>query len=116
MRRPTSEMSGNLCLVSDSGDARRNGRFRFAIRDCVAIAGRGVVVTGEIEAGEVRVGDVVELVHGGSAVRMRCTAVEMGHGRGADGTSVEFFGLLLPGIRKFDVAPGDYVRTVDDEG
>jgi hypothetical protein len=75
------------------------------------VVGRGTVVMLDDAHGLTTVvGDIVELVHAGSAVRTRCAGVEMGSRR-IDGSSVPFIGLLLPGVRPFDVAPGDHLRV-----
>jgi len=83
--------------------------YRLAIRDCFVIAGRGVVVVGDIEAGVVHADDLLDLVHAGQSIRTRCLGVEMGHGRKHDGELVHFVGLLLDGVEEFTVEPGDYV-------
>jgi hypothetical protein len=84
----------------------------YSIRDCFTVTGRGVVVVLDDADGLTSVvGDIVELVHADSAVRMRCAGVEMGDSRRVDGSSFPSIGLLLPGIRRFEVEPGDHVRV-----
>ena len=87
-------------------------QLRFEIRECFTITGRGTVVTGETVSGVPHVNDVVELVHNEWIIRTKIIGVEMGHGRNPDGTTLHFVGLMLAGIRKFDVVSGDHVSGV----
>ena len=45
--------------------------FLMAVENCLTITGRGTVVTGAVERGQVRVGDPVELIGLGAAVTVR---------------------------------------------
>src|SRR6185437_15234689 len=50
--------------------------FLMAVENSLTITGRGTVVTGAIEQGQVRVGDMVELIGLGAAVKSVVTSVE----------------------------------------
>jgi hypothetical protein len=100
-----------------AGCAKRNrqsvgvdDKLRFEIRDSFTITGRGTVVTGDLVSGAAHVDDVVDLVHGGGTVRTKIVGVEMGHS--PDGMPFHLIGLMLAGIRKFDVVSGDHVLGV----
>jgi translation elongation factor EF-Tu-like GTPase len=92
--------------------ARVDESLRFEIRDCFTIVGRGAVVTGDTISGVAHVNDVVELTHNELVIRTKIIGLEMGHGKHPDGTTFHFVGLMLAGIRKFDVVPGDHVSGV----
>jgi translation elongation factor EF-Tu-like GTPase len=86
---------------------RVDEKLRFEIRDCFTITGRSTVVTGDIVSGVAQVNDVVDLVHNGWTIRTKIIGTEMGHG--PDGMPFHFVGLMLAGVRRFDVVPGDHV-------
>src|SRR6202162_3947166 len=50
--------------------------FLMAVENALTITGRGTVVTGAIERGQVRIGDPVELIGLGAAVKSVVTSVE----------------------------------------
>jgi len=81
--------------------------FLLAIEDVFTITGRGTVVTGRIERGEVKVGDTIEIVGLREEKKQTvCTGVEMFRkllDRGIAGDNV---GMLLRGINKDDVERG----------
>jgi translation elongation factor EF-1alpha len=89
---------------------RVDEKLRFEIRDCLTITGRGTVVAGDTVSGVARVNDVVDLVHNGWTIRTKIIGTEMGHG--PDGMPFHFVGLMLAGVRRFDVVPGDHVSGV----
>lgn len=73
------------------------------------LQGRGTVVTGHIEAGEVRVGDdteIVGLARGGVPRKSVVTGVEMFHRCMTQAQAGDNVGLLLRGIKKGDVERG----------
>lgn len=80
--------------------------FLLPIEDVFSIAGRGTVVTGRIERGEVKVGDEVEIVGLRPTQKTICTGVEMFRkllDRGMAGDNV---GVLLRGTKRDDVERG----------
>lgn len=54
-----------------------DGAFLMPIEDVFSISGRGTVVTGRIERGEVKVGEEVEIVGIKDTEKTTCTGVEM---------------------------------------
>jgi elongation factor Tu len=84
--------------------------FLMPIEDVFSIKGRGTVVTGRIERGEVKVGDDVEIV--GLAEENRktvVTGVEMFNKTLNEGQAGDNAGCLLRGIEKDDVQRGQVV-------
>ncbi len=80
--------------------------FLLPIEDVFSIAGRGTVVTGRIERGEIKVGDEVEIVGLRPTQKTTCTGVEMFRkllDRGMAGDNV---GVLLRGTKRDDVERG----------
>lgn len=80
--------------------------FLLPIEDVFSIAGRGTVVTGRIERGEVKVGDEIEIVGLKDTVKTTCTGVEMFRkllDRGMAGDNV---GVLLRGTKRDEVERG----------
>ena len=53
-----------------------NAPFLMAVENSLTITGRGTVVTGAVERGQVRIGDPVELIGLGAVVKSVVTSVE----------------------------------------
>ena len=68
---------------------------RFALDGMFTLTGRGLVLTGQIAEGVIRIGDRVQLPIGGRERLTRITGVEMGHRRTLDGSPGGFVGLVL---------------------
>src|SRR5574341_1461436 len=84
--------------------------FMMSIEDVFSIKGRGTVVTGRIDRGNVKVGDPVELI--GLHEKRResvVTGVEMFHKMLDEGMAGDNVGLLLRGIERTDVERGQVV-------
>lgn len=85
-------------LMEGNWDIDRD--FFMSIEDKFEIAGRGVVVTGRIETGEINVGDTVIIQNVNNSIVSTVVGVEMFRkllDRGEAGDNV---GLLLSGVKK----------------
>jgi elongation factor Tu len=81
--------------------------FQMAIEDVFGIKGRGTVVTGRIDRGQVKVGDTVEIVGLRDDVRSTVvTGVEMFRKTLDSGLAGDNVGCLLRGIDREDVERG----------
>jgi elongation factor Tu len=85
--------------------------FLMPIEDVFSISGRGTVVTGRIERGEVKVGQEVEVVGLRDTQKTVVTGVEMFHKILEEGQAGDNAGLLLRGIKKEDVERGQVVSA-----
>jgi translation elongation factor EF-Tu-like GTPase len=86
--------------------------FRMVVEDVFYIAGRGVVVTGRISAGEVRVDDPIAIMRRGR--RRRTTVVEVieqFRERLDLAETGDNVGLQLAEITRREIAPGDVLTT-----
>jgi elongation factor Tu len=83
--------------------------FLMPIEDVFSISGRGTVVTGRVERGQVRVGDEVEIVGFAPTQKTVCTGVEMFRKTLDYGQAGDNVGLLLRGIKKDEVERGQVV-------
>jgi elongation factor Tu len=79
------------------------------IEDVFSISGRGTVVTGRVERGQVKVGDEVEIVGFAPTQKTVCTGVEMFRKTLDYGQAGDNVGLLLRGIKKDEVERGQVV-------
>jgi elongation factor Tu len=85
--------------------------FLMAVENSLTISGRGTVVTGAIERGQVRVGDPVELVGLGAATRSVVTSVET-FGKTMDSAQAgDNAALLLRGVGRHQVRRGQVVAA-----
>ena len=83
--------------------------FLMPIEDVFTISGRGTVVTGRVERGQVKVGEEVEIVGFAPTQKTVCTGVEMFRKTLDYGQAGDNVGLLLRGIKKDEVERGQVV-------
>ena len=80
--------------------------FLMPIEDVFSIEGRGTVVTGRVERGEVKVGDAVEIVGMKETGKTTITGVEMFRKELDKGQAGDNIGCLLRGTKKEEVERG----------
>ncbi|MDE1875087.1 MAG: elongation factor Tu [Patescibacteria group bacterium] len=80
--------------------------FLMPIEDIFSIEGRGTVVTGRIERGQVKVGDEVEIVGIKPTSKSVITGIEMFNKQLQSGMAGDNAGVLLRGVAKDDVHRG----------
>jgi elongation factor Tu len=80
--------------------------FLMPIEDIFSISGRGTVVTGRIEQGQVKVGEEIEIVGIRDTKKRICTGVEMFRKLLDSGQAGDNVGLLLRSTDKKDVERG----------
>jgi elongation factor Tu len=80
--------------------------FLMPIEDVFSISGRGTVVTGRIERGEVATGDEVEIVGLKDTTKTVCTGVEMFRKLLDKGMAGDNVGVLLRGTKREEVERG----------
>jgi elongation factor Tu len=83
--------------------------FLMPVEDVFSISGRGTVVTGRIERGEVKVSEKVEIVGIRDTITTVCTGVEMFRKLLDSGQAGDNVGLLLRGTKREDVERGQVV-------
>jgi elongation factor Tu len=83
--------------------------FLMPIEDVFTISGRGTVVTGRVERGQIKVGEEVEIVGFAPTQKTVCTGVEMFRKTLDYGQAGDNVGLLLRGIKKDEVERGQVV-------
>ena len=83
--------------------------FLMPVEDVFSIKGRGTVVTGRIERGEVKVNEPVEIVGMKPTKQSVVTGVEMFRKQLDSGMAGDNVGLLLRGVEKDDVERGQVV-------
>lgn len=76
------------------------------VEDVFSIEGRGTVVTGRIERGQVKINEEVEIVGLGETRKTVVTGIEMFNKQLNEGMAGDNAGLLLRGIKKEDVERG----------
>ena len=85
--------------------------FLMPIEDIFSIQGRGTVVTGRIERGEVKVNDEMEIVGIRDTEKTVCTGVEMFRKLLDEGKAGENVGVLLRGTKREDVERGQVLSA-----
>jgi elongation factor Tu len=80
--------------------------FLMPVEDVFSIEGRGTVVTGRIERGQIKINDEVEVVGLKDTVKTVVTGIEMFNKSLDSGMAGDNAGLLLRGLKKEDVERG----------
>jgi elongation factor Tu len=80
--------------------------FLMPIEDVFSISGRGTVVTGRIERGQVKVGEEIEIIGFKPSEKKVVTGVEMFRKLLDSGQAGDNVGVLLRGVEKDDVERG----------
>jgi len=80
--------------------------FLMPIEDVFSISGRGTVVTGRIDRGQVKVGEEIEIVGIKEPVKTTCTGVEMFRKLLDSGEAGDNVVILLRGIKREEVERG----------
>src|SRR5271169_6789517 len=83
--------------------------FLMSVEDVMTITGRGTVVTGRIEQGQVKVGEEVEIVGLRDTQKTVVTGIEMFRKLLDSGQAGDNVGILLRGTKKEDVERGQVV-------
>jgi elongation factor Tu len=85
--------------------------FLMPVEDIFTISGRGTVVTGRVERGQVKVGEEMEIVGIRDTMKRVVTGVEMFKKMLDEGQAGDNVGLLLRGTDKEDVERGQVVAA-----
>jgi elongation factor Tu len=80
--------------------------FLMPVEDVFGIKGRGTVVTGRIERGQVKIGDEIEIIGFGNNRKTIVTGVEMFQKTLTEGMAGDNVGCLLRGVERADVERG----------
>ena len=83
--------------------------FMMPVEGTFSIAGRGTVVTGRIDQGEIKIGDDVEIVGLKDTMKSTVTGVEMFKKQLESGQAGDNCGLLLRGLKREDVLRGQVI-------
>ena len=82
--------------------------FKMTVEDVFAIRNRGVVATGRVESGTLRVGDTVQ-INGGPGVTV--SAIEKFRKQQDEATTGENVGVLIKGIERTQLDRGDVLTS-----
>lgn len=82
--------------------------FKMTVEEVFAIKNRGVVATGRVESGTLRVGDTVQ-INGGPGVEV--TAIEKFRKQLDEASAGENVGVLMKGIERKDLNRGDVLTS-----
>src|SRR3954454_3971241 len=103
---PILELMGAVDTYIPTPERAIDKPFLMPIEDVFGIKGRGTVVTGRIERGQVKVGEQVEIVGLGERRKVVVTGVEMFQKTLDEGQAGDNVGCLLRGVERDDVERG----------
>ncbi|MDB3905811.1 elongation factor Tu [Alphaproteobacteria bacterium] len=87
--------------------------FLMPVEDVFSISGRGTVVTGRIEQGQVKVGEEIEILGIREPQKTTCTGVEMFRKLLDSGEAGDNVGVLLRGTKREEVERGQVLAKPD---
>lgn len=102
-----SQKVGDLSQNESSTTARSNEELRMVVDDVFFIEGRGLVLTGRIESGEVFIGQAVKI--SSLPDKHVLKSIEMFNKRPEKAVAGENAGLLFEGLSKEQVSKGDVI-------
>ena len=85
--------------------------FLMPVEDIFSIEGRGTVVTGRIERGEIKVGEEIEIVGIKDTAKTTVTGIEMFNKSLDSGVAGDNAGILLRGLKKEDIHRGQVLAA-----
>jgi len=83
--------------------------FLMPVEDVFSISGRGTVVTGRIERGNIKIGDSVDIVGLKETQKAVCIGIEMFNKILEEGKAGDNVGILLRGIKREDINRGQVI-------
>ena len=100
------ELMKNVDSFIPQPDRPKDKPFLMPIEDIFTIQGRGTVVTGRIERGEIKINEEIEIVGIRETTKTVCTGVEMFRKLLDEGKAGENVGILLRGTERDAVERG----------
>jgi len=80
--------------------------FLMPVEDVFTITGRGTVATGRVERGNLKIGDVIDIVGLGSKMQTTVTGIEMFRKNLDSAMAGDNAGILLRGVKREDIQRG----------
>ncbi|KAJ2489577.1 translation elongation factor Tu [Coemansia sp. RSA 2050] len=85
--------------------------FLMPVEDIFSIAGRGTVVTGRVERGQIAKGQELEVIGFGAPFRTTLTGIEMFHKQLESGQAGDNMGALLRGVKREALTRGQVLAA-----
>jgi len=92
--------------ASNTANVKDAGVFSMRIENVFSIMGRGVVVTGTVEQGVVRLHDTVTIRNGSMEMQAEVTGIEVFKQTLDFAQAGQSAGLMFKDVQKFDPVPG----------
>ena len=119
LENPTSEWGDKVIELVDAMDSyfpmperELDKPFLMPIEDIFSIEGRGTVVTGRVERGQIKVGSEIEIVGIKDTVKTTVTGVEMFNKSLDAAQAGDNAGILIRGVKKEDVHRGQVLTAI----
>lgn len=81
-------------------------KFSYAIDSVYQIIGRGIVVMGQIEQGEINQGDTVELTNNNTSIKTKCLRLEKFRKYVTNAKQGEWVAIVLSNVSRSDICSG----------
>jgi len=117
---PTNLGTGSVKILMDTVDSyikqperKKNAPFLMAIEGIFMATGRGTVLTGKVETGIIKVGDLLEVVGGRDNIPTSCMGLEMFRKSLDIAEAGENVGILVKAVKRDDVKRGFVLSSVN---
>jgi len=94
-------------------ERKKNAPFLMAIEGIFMATGRGTVLTGKIETGTIKVGDLLEVIGGRDNISTQCMGLEMFRKSLDIAEAGENVGILVKAVKRDDVKRGFVLSTIN---
>jgi elongation factor Tu len=117
---PTNIGTGSVKILMDTVDSYikqperiKDAPFLMAIEGIFMATGRGTVLTGKIETGMVKIGDLLEVIGGRDTISTQCLGLEMFRKSLDIAEAGENVGILVKAVKRDDVRRGFVLSSLN---
>jgi elongation factor Tu len=103
-------VDASASVWAEPGGVLEDG-FRMTVAESFTIAGRGTVLTGIVDSGSVRVGDVVEIASPRGVAVARVVGIKRSAATSIVAAAGDHVGLLIGGPDRAPATPGSVVTS-----
>jgi elongation factor Tu len=112
--------TGSVKILMDTVDTyikqperKKDGPFLMAIEGIFMATGRGTVLTGKIETGSIKIGDLIEIIGGRSSISTQCMGLEMFRKTLDIAEAGENVGILVKAVKRDEVKRGFVLSSLN---
>lgn len=94
-------------------ERKKDGPFLMSIEGVFMATGRGTVLTGKIETGSIKIGDLLEIIGGRDSLSTQCMGLEMFRKSMDFAETGDNVGILVKAVKRDDVRRGFVLASIN---